>query len=79
MDILKELGINSLAMETYMDCCEGMCKRVYTDIKNKFDNEEILKDAYETDRTQGAREYEYIIKLGELIKELEENCNNKYK
>lgn len=72
MDEFNPLEVKSLALNTYMDSCEGMCKRVFTDIEKIYTNKIDLVEAYFNDRDNGARDYSYIIKLGKLIKELEE-------
>ncbi|MBM7869257.1 hypothetical protein JOC70_000726 [Clostridium pascui] len=61
----------SISSNTYIDSCEGMCKRVLKDIEDNFSDEEILLDAYITDINNGGRDYTSIMQLGLLLKELD--------
>ena len=72
MEKFNPLEIKSLNLNTYMDSCEGMCKRVFTDIEKIYPDEVDLVEAYFNDKNHGGLDYSYIIKLGQLIKELEE-------
>lgn len=72
MEKFNPLEIKSLALNTYIDSCEGMCKRVFTDIEKVYPNKNDLVKAYFNDKNNGGRDYSYIIKLGQLIKEIED-------
>lgn len=54
--------------------CEGICKRVLNDIKKEYGEISIdaLKIHYEEDKARRSSSFENIIKLGELLKSLEE-------
>ncbi|NFH88821.1 hypothetical protein FDA33_01065 [Clostridium botulinum] len=65
-------NIKSFTSYSCIDSCEGMCKKVFTDIENLSLDEVDLIETYINDKLHGGRNYEYIIKLGELFKELEQ-------
>lgn len=67
----KIYNINSLSLNTYIDSCNGMCKRVLKDIKGLNYSAEKLISAYANDKSQG-RDYSAIIELGKIIAKLEE-------
>lgn len=54
--------------------CEGICRRVLNDIKKEYGETSIdaLKIYYEEDKIRMGSSFENIIKLGELLKSLEE-------
>lgn len=60
---------------TCMATCEGICRRVLSDIKKEFHGTpiEILKEYYRYDKNHGGNRYENIIELGELLKSLQED------
>lgn len=65
--------LESFVFMTCIDSCNGMCRRVLSDIeKSGLDKDGLLK-AYLNDKNSGGRDYSNIIKLGELLKELEES------
>ena len=68
--------LKSLVFMTCMDSCNGMCRRVLSDIEKSNLDKNDLVEAYFNDKNSGGRDYGYIIKLGELLKELEEKSNN---
>lgn len=72
MNIEEEIcNIKSFTLNTYIDSCNGMCKRVLKDIKDLDYSEKDLISAYANDKSQG-RDYSAIIELGKLISKLEE-------
>lgn len=60
--------------------CDGICRRVLNDIKKEYGDVSIdaLKIYYEEDRVKKGSSFKNIIKLGELLKSLEESNFNKY-
>lgn len=72
MNIEEEiLNIKSFALNTYIDSCNGMCKRVLKDIEELNYSAENLISAYANDKSQG-RDYSAIIELGKIMAKLEE-------
>ncbi|NFT93950.1 hypothetical protein FDF86_16610 [Clostridium botulinum] len=65
-------NIKSFTAYSCIDSCEGICKRVFNDIENLSLDKVDLIEAYINDKLHGGRDYEYIIKLGELFKELDQ-------
>lgn len=63
----------SLVFITCIDSCNGMCRRVLNDLKKSGLDKNGLVEAYLNDKNNGGRDYSDIIKLGKLLKELEEN------
>lgn len=55
--------------------CEGICRRVINDIKKQYEGLSIdaLKIYYEEDKVRLGSSFESIVKLGELLKLLEED------
>ncbi|WP_238884554.1 hypothetical protein [Clostridium sp. YIM B02551] len=69
---MNEYKIKSIALYSYIDNCNGMCRRVMKDIKElPYDNYELL-EAYFNDKEGGGRDYSEIIELGALLNDLEE-------
>lgn len=54
--------------------CEGICRRVLNDIKEKYGeiSIDVLKIYYEEDKIRKGSSFKNIIELGELLKSLEE-------
>ena len=69
---MSQFKFKSLTFNTNIASCNGMCKRVLNDIEGlSYDSKDLL-DAYLTDKNQGGCNYSAIIKLGQLLKELED-------
>lgn len=67
-----EITDKSFALNTYIDSCNGMCKRVLKDIEDLNYSADDLITAYTTDKQNGGRDYSAIIKLGKIMAKLEE-------
>lgn len=67
-----EITDKSFALNTYIDSCNGMCKRVLKDIEDLNYSADDLITAYTTDKQNGCRDYSAIIKLGKIMAKLEE-------
>ena len=70
--------IKSLALNTCIDSCNGMCKKILKDSKKLFPHESDLLIAYRADKENGGRDYQSIIELGIMLKKLEENTDVDY-
>jgi len=69
----KKEDFKSLASNTFMDSCNGMCKRILKDLE-EYSKEELYQ-GYVTDKANSGRDYSAIIELGMLLNELE--CKHK--
>lgn len=68
--------MKSIALNSYIDSCNGMCQRVLKDINKCSYNDKELLEAYITDINNGGRDYSQIIKLGQLLKDLDNKYRN---
>lgn len=77
-DVILEVFYNKYdLMFSEVSCfrtCEGICRRVLNDIKEKYGEIliDVLKIYYEEDKMRKSSSYKDIIELGELLKSLEE-------
>ncbi|MGL4369354.1 MAG: hypothetical protein ACRCUT_06760 [Spirochaetota bacterium] len=65
-------SIKSLALNTCIDSCNGMCRRVLEDAKKLYPDESDLVEAYLADKVNGGRNFTSIIELGLLLKKIED-------
>lgn len=64
------MGIKPLSSLTCIKSCEGMSKKILSDIQKENYSIDELMESYRQDKEHGGNTYDNIIQLGEFLKKI---------